>query len=82
MHPIISYVGGRLCAIVNYEQSSPLTFFYEGFHYSSLHGYSFFPSQGSLYIAHKPSFHGGSRNHFFMTAWGVLLFEHAKFCLI
>ena len=73
---IIFECGGWVYGIINHDKSSPLTFFNEGFHYSSLSGYTLFPSQGSHYIDHKPSFHGGSRNHFYNSG-GVLFFEHA-----
>ena len=76
MLPIISNVGGQLCGIVNYDKSSPLAFFNECFHYSSISGYTLFPSQGSHYIDHKPPFHGVSRNHFYDSG-EVLFFKHA-----
>jgi nitrite reductase/ring-hydroxylating ferredoxin subunit len=65
MLPVISSVRGQLCGIVVYEKNSAFAFFNECSHYSSNSGYTLFPSQGSQYIAHKSSFHGGSHNHFY-----------------
>jgi len=48
--------GGQLCGIVKYEKSSPLAFFNECFHYSSISGYTLLPSQGSHYLDQKSSF--------------------------
>ena len=80
MFPIILDVGGQLCGIVNYDKNGPFASFNECFHYFSISGYTLFPSKGSHYIDHKPSFYGAHVT-MFMTAGGVLLFEHAVFCL-
>ena len=50
---------GQLCGIVNYEKSSPSTFFNEWFLYYAISGYTLFPSQGFHYIDHKSPCNGG-----------------------
>jgi len=55
--------------------------FNEWFPYSSISGYTLFPSQGSHYIDHESSLHGGAHVTIFITAGGVSLFEHAVICL-